>query len=189
MLSQIKPTFSPKKMKMDELRSSYQYFGEYKDTNPDIYDVKLSDLPKDYNIIEMKKLCEGMHVISSNLEFDALTGECKGEGKLSLRCHDQQTFTAFEENVLKKGLKIEKNIKKAIPKSYYWEISNVPLKEFRVSRTPNPDYSAYKAKINEQLSSVFGTTRKFTPVRQERDKSFQAQLQWKKTKNSVRQEF
>lgn len=183
-ISKIKPTFSPKKIKVNELRASMQTPQEYSNTSPTILNLQLSGLGKDCSNLDIRQLCEGFHIISPELENDTLTGQCKGKASLSLRCNDSKAYKDFQIKMLSKGIQIEKKENTQVLKSNYWQISNVPLKEFRNSRTPNPDVDARTAKVNEQLSSVFGRPRRFTPVRLERDRNFQAQLQWKKTKST-----
>lgn len=95
----------------------------------------------------------------------------------------------FEIKLLNEGITLKPGARTDVPKSKYWQVSNVPLKEFRQGRTPNPDINARHAKINEQLSNVFGKPRKFTPVRIERDLAYQSQMQWKKTRNAKRDAY
>jgi hypothetical protein len=176
-------SLSPKHLKQQELITSLQAPKEFRVTTPEYYHIGLVGVPKNFDNEDLRKLCGEIHVVNSNLNIDTLTGECRG-ATLSLRYCDKKVFEAFQLKLLRKGISMSKNERKTIDKSKYWELTNVPLKEFRQSHTPNPEYTAKNAKISEQLSSVFGKPRKYTPVRMERDKSFQTQLQWKKTRNS-----
>lgn len=165
------------------MRSSSQLRQEYSEKTPEILDIKLTGLPTSFTARDIRSLCEGLHVVNSTIDSDTLTGACKGVASLSLRFTDQKVYKLFQLKALSQGIEIAKKENKPVLKSNYWQISNVPLQEFRNSRTPNPDVDARAAKVNEQISSVFGKPRRFTPVRQGRDKSFQAQMQWKRTKN------
>ena len=188
-LKKIQPVYSPKLRKFAELNSSLQEPQDYNIADPEIVNIKLKNLSKNFEKNDFKQLCEGFHIVNSDIETDTLTGLCKGSASLSLRVTDPKVYQNFEVKMLSEGLEIEKTQKKTVQRSKYWEITNVPFKEFRASQTPNPVVDPWVAKVNEQLSSVFGKPRKFTPVRQQRDKSFHAQMQWKNTISSKKQLF
>lgn len=165
-------------MKIEEFRSTLQPLQEFSDKPPEIYEIVLSTIPKKIDKSDLRKICEGMHIISTELHTDNLTGESKGTGTIKLRCANEKKLRNFEYKLLKEGIESRPRAKSSKVKNS-WYYSNEQQKE------NNPRI----VKVQEQQSHVFGRPRKFTPVRQQRDTAFQSLMQWKKTQNARREKF
>jgi hypothetical protein len=173
-------TFAPltsKKLKTEELRSELQPLQEFQDKNPEVFELLLTQVPRHYDKVDLKKICEGMHIISTELDTDNLTGVQKGTGKIKLRCANEKKLKHFEYKLLKEGIEVKPRAKSNLVKNTWLYHDDKTKKESEPRLV----------KVRELESTVFGRPRKFTPVRQKRDSSFQSLQQWKKTRNAKKE--
>jgi hypothetical protein len=183
----ITPRYTPKRIKQEELRSALQPLAEYVARPAEQLSLRLTNLPKNFDRVDLKKLCEGLHVVSSEFDYDPLTGEYKAAVNLNLRVNNDASLKQFECRLVGEGIESRQRSRSNVVKSKYWDLPNAPLAEFRTGRSREVD--ARTAKLQEQTSSIFYKPRKFTPVRVERDNAFQSQMQWKKTRNAKKDNF
>lgn len=167
----------PGKVKIEEARSELQPLQEFSDKTPEVYEILLTKVPRTLDKVDLRKICEGMHVISTELDTDNLTGASKGTGSIKLRCGNEKKLKNFECKLLKEGIETKPRAKSNLVK-HTWFYSDDKMK-----KESEPKF----IKVRELESNVFGKPRKFTPVRQQRDTAFQSLMQWKKTQNAKRE--
>ena len=56
----------------------------------DIIDIHLQDLPPNMDEKELKRISGAKHVISAEIDLDALKGTCRGNGRIKIRLNDDE---------------------------------------------------------------------------------------------------
>lgn len=72
-------------------------------------DLNLSNLPKNADVIGVKKMAGVKHVIGATVAENNMTGVCTGTGKIQIRLNHGETLEQVELNFASKGIMISEN--------------------------------------------------------------------------------
>lgn len=70
----------------------------------EVVDLTLKNLPKNADVIGVKKLAGVKHVISASVEEDNMKGVCTGAGRIQVRLNPGETVEQVELNFAKQGI-------------------------------------------------------------------------------------
>lgn len=68
-----------------------KYYDKQNLATGQVLDFDLQGLPNSADSIDIKKAANVKHVISSDVDIDNFTGNCKGTGRLKIRLNEGET--------------------------------------------------------------------------------------------------
>lgn len=99
-----------KATKVKELASSIlgnEFLNGYENQKKaDVLDLKISGLPGNSNIDDLKKAVGAKHIISTTIEVDSIKNTCTGNGRVQIRVQDGEDLDKIKMNLVKKGLSL-----------------------------------------------------------------------------------
>ena len=121
--------------KQRDLSSDIHGTGESSQTHFDksghkneIIDFDLKNLPPHIDDIDIKKMAGVKHVISTQVDVDSLTNQCKGTGRVKLRLGANEDAEQVRMNYLKNGFSAIEHTEKPGKKPVFTSEQNLSIK-------------------------------------------------------------
>ncbi len=87
--------------------SSLNFYSQAKESTPEIIDLVVSNLPKNFDEQSLRKVSGSKHIVSAVVDVDVFTGSCKGTGRIQIRLNHGETADSVRLNYLRLGYKVE----------------------------------------------------------------------------------
>ena len=172
---------SSRDYKQQFLKSSYQEDIQPAASEPKLVELQLTGLPSSIKETDLKKICQSSHIVSSDLDYDTLTGTCKGTGRIKVRVSGEKNkeLMNLELSLAEKGVDMRETQ------------SSLGKNSGNERRHPTPEVSARYNKLKnlESSNNIFGNVGKWghqwkeTSKRNGPDSTFYSQIQWNHIKN------
>ena len=75
----------------------------------EVVHLKLANMGPDMDEAQLKKIAGAKHVISAEVELDALKGTCKGKGSIQIRLNEGEDAEAIRQKFVNKGIIVQDN--------------------------------------------------------------------------------